>query len=101
MTRPTAQARGYNKQWQDIQRKHIHSHPLCARCGHPGTLVDHIQPIKAAPQLRLDPNNLMTLCARCHGIKTARKDYGKSSGIMPDTNYLGYPTDPEHPWNQE
>lgn len=101
MNRDTAQARGYNKQWQSLQGDHIKRYPTCVRCGQPGCMVDHIQPIKKAPHLRLEPTNFQTMCQRCHAIKTQRQDYGKSSGIMPDTNYLGYPTDPNHPWNND
>jgi len=32
--------------------------------------VDHLLPIKQAPELRLDLNNLQSLCRSCHRRKT-------------------------------
>jgi 5-methylcytosine-specific restriction protein A len=45
----------------------------CADAGRvtPGQLVDHIVPIAEAPELRLEPGNLQTLCVDCHAIKTS------------------------------
>lgn len=40
------------------------------------TQVDHIRPHKGNHTLRLDPDNLRSLCASCHSRKTARHDGG-------------------------
>lgn len=43
----------------------------CQGCGKPGRLeVDHIQPVRLAPQLAYDPANLQALCPACHTRKT-------------------------------
>ncbi len=34
--------------------------------------VDHIRTVEAQPQLRLDLDNLRTLCSRCHSARTMR-----------------------------
>lgn len=38
--------------------------------------MDHVVPVRVAPDRRLDPTNLRTLCAPCHARKTAREDGG-------------------------
>lgn len=43
----------------------------CVRCGSRGRLeVDHIKPVREAPDLAFDLTNLQTLCVRCHSRKT-------------------------------
>lgn len=79
--RGTAKERGYDGTWRRLRDKHIHANPLCAHCllNHrvvPGTQVDHRIPHCGDESLRLDPNNLQTLCARCHSIKTTTEDGG-------------------------
>lgn len=39
--------------------------------------VDHIKSLEEYPELALDPNNLETLCIRCHNIKEKRFFYSK------------------------
>jgi len=47
---------------------------LCVECRAPGRLeVDHIKPVRTAPELAFELSNLQSLCARCHGAKTARE----------------------------
>ncbi|WP_244396197.1 HNH endonuclease [Afipia carboxidovorans] len=36
--------------------------------------MDHIESIRRAPHRRLDVTNLQSMCAVCHGRKTARFD---------------------------
>lgn len=46
----------------------------CVECRAPGRLeVDHIRPVREAPELAFELSNLQSLCARCHGAKTARE----------------------------
>lgn len=40
----------------------------------PGNEVDHIVPIKVAPDRRLDPTNLQTMCKPHHSAKTWREN---------------------------
>jgi 5-methylcytosine-specific restriction endonuclease McrA len=37
-------------------------------------VVDHVRSIREAPERRLDPANLMSLCRRCHDLKSQRVD---------------------------
>lgn len=44
----------------------------CVKCGAVGRLeVDHIAPVRSAPDLSFVLSNLQTLCAACHSRKTA------------------------------
>ena len=43
----------------------------CVKCGSKYRLeVDHIAPVRDAPDLAFDLTNLQTLCGPCHGKKT-------------------------------
>ena len=43
----------------------------CVQCGARGRLeVDHIQPVRDAPERAFDLDNLQCLCPGCHGAKT-------------------------------
>jgi 5-methylcytosine-specific restriction protein A len=51
--------------------------PLCRFCTAkgrvvPATVVDHIETINEAPHLRLDLDNLRSLCKPCHDERTMR-----------------------------
>ncbi|WP_370302489.1 HNH endonuclease [Pseudooceanicola sp.] len=44
---------------------------MCVKCGSRYRLeVDHIEPVRDAPEKAFDMDNLQTLCGRCHGAKT-------------------------------
>lgn len=75
--RPSAARRGYDHVWRRIRAAHLRRHPLCALCGRPAAVVDHVQPhrlsfleSRAAWQLARDPANLQSLCTTCHNAKT-------------------------------
>lgn len=80
--RGTAWSRGYDSEWRRLRDHHLKANPLCSSCLkngilRAGTCVDHIRPFQdRSDPLRLDPNNLQTLCAECHAIKTATQDGG-------------------------
>ena len=64
-------ARGYDWAWTQLSKRFRAENPFCQVCYENGKLtgvdhVHHIQPIRDAPQLRLDWNNLMSVCKRCH-----------------------------------
>jgi 5-methylcytosine-specific restriction enzyme A len=43
----------------------------CVECGARGQLqVDHRRPVREAPELAFDLDNLQSLCCACHGRKT-------------------------------
>lgn len=76
-----------SKEWQKV-RELVLSRDLglCVRClaNHVepvvfADMVDHIIPLKIDWHLRLESNNLQSLCNRCHRIKTLedKKKYGE------------------------
>lgn len=85
--RPNANQRGYNKDWEPVRDAHLALHPECVECWKRGIMVvgmrlrngkwvrnhvDHIIPHNGIGcPLRLDWNNLQTLCHSCHSRKTA------------------------------
>lgn len=74
--RGSSTARGYGADWRLLRDAVLAAEPSCRRCAQNGrveaaVLVDHIVPIEAAPERRLDPDNLQPLCRPCHAIKTA------------------------------
>lgn len=71
---PQANAFYHSVQWQRM-RDYVYSRDMgmCQVCGNAVTdrkIVDHIHPLKVAPDEKLDKSNLWTLCYRCHNIKT-------------------------------
>ena len=69
-------SRGYDSVWTRYAKLYLKQNPLCRMCEAEGrtelaTLVDHIQPLRLRPDLRLDPENLQPLCRSCHAVKTA------------------------------
>lgn len=66
-------AKMYNtKAWQTLRAVHKRKSPICADCGKPGNVVDHIIPHKGDYNLFFDPRNLQTMCTKCHNKKTGR-----------------------------
>jgi len=56
--------------WSKTRKQHLEKQPRCAACGKDTKLeVHHIKPVHKYPELELDPENLVTLCADpCHLI---------------------------------
>lgn len=83
--RGSADARGYDRTWRRVRRAFLGLHPFCRLCDERGVVelaaeVDHIVPIRTAPERRLDWSNLQSLCTPCHSAKTAREDGGFGRG---------------------
>ena len=59
---------GRSGRWATVRRQHLEREPTCVACGRSKDLeVHHIQPYHERPELELDPENLVTLCADpCH-----------------------------------
>lgn len=66
-----------DSRWQRLRLSHLRAHPLCEICERagrvtPGEDVHHIVSFTSAAdeyerdRLAFDPDNLMTLCKRCH-----------------------------------
>lgn len=72
--RPSAASRGYDADWRRLRAKHLAAHPYCRRCGAPAADVDHVVSLREAPERRLDPTNLQSLCRPHHsGAKQAEE----------------------------
>lgn len=54
--------------WARVRKEHLAREPACEACGRGTRLeVHHVVPFHLAPELELDPDNLMTLCdPPCH-----------------------------------
>ena len=61
----------YDYRWRAIRKKFLSNYPLCVRCGHEATMIDHILPVFEGGTH--DERNLQSICVICHGVKT-RKD---------------------------
>lgn len=73
-----------SSEWQKVRKEHIKANPRCAVCG--GTKkveVHHVIPFHLAPDLELDPLNLISLCERkkyglnCHLLIGHLGNYSK------------------------
>lgn len=56
--------------WSRVRREHLTREPQCIACGRGKTLeVHHVQPFHDRPELELDDENLVSLCAEpCHFV---------------------------------
>jgi 5-methylcytosine-specific restriction endonuclease McrA len=77
----SAAARGYDNDWVELRAAHLEVEPNCRDCARAGVtrravIVDHIETIREAPERRLDPTNLQSLCGPHHRRKTNRFDGG-------------------------
>lgn len=72
--RPSATARGLGADWRKLRAEHLKRHPWCRLCGAQATDVDHIVPRRIAPERRLDPTNLQSLCKSCHSGAKQREE---------------------------
>lgn len=80
---PQANAFYHTKQWRNV-RDYVYARDMgmCQVCGNAVTdrkIVDHIHPLKVAPNEKLDKANLWVLCYRCHNIKTQLEESIKAS----------------------
>ncbi|GHA11352.1 hypothetical protein GCM10007989_02070 [Devosia pacifica] len=79
--RGNSSERGYDWQWRKLRDRHLAGSPLCVECLASEIVevavdVDHITPIRLAPERRLDPTNLQSLCRRHHNEKTRAESRG-------------------------
>jgi 5-methylcytosine-specific restriction protein A len=79
--RPSALARGYDRDWFKLRAEVLREEPNCRHCALAAkttraTVVDHIEPIRIAPERRLDRDNLQPLCRACDDRKRNRYDGG-------------------------
>ena len=79
--RGTTAERGYDHQWRKLSERFRKHNPLCKNCYtlgrvEPAVDVHHIKPIRTHPELRLEWENLMSLCRACHDM-IEREENGK------------------------
>jgi 5-methylcytosine-specific restriction endonuclease McrA len=94
-------ARGYDAAWRKVRTAKLRRNPVCEDCARRGVLtaasvVDHIETIRARPDLRLSMGNLQSLCVNCH---SSAKQYEDKRGYSPGFDVNGNPLDPRHPSN--
>lgn len=75
--RPSAAKRGYGRDWQRTRERKLAADPLCEDCQAegrvtPATEVHHKLKLAEAPSQKHAADNLRSLCAACHGKRTAR-----------------------------
>jgi 5-methylcytosine-specific restriction protein A len=75
--RPNAYRRGYDSSWRLVRHQHLQNNPICLDCLKEGryvaaTDVHHIKKLAEHPELRDVSENLMSLCHRCHSIRTGK-----------------------------
>jgi 5-methylcytosine-specific restriction protein A len=63
--------------WRKLRAVKLRMKPICEECYRqrrltPATIVDHIQDIATRPDLRLDMENLQSICIFCHNRKHGR-----------------------------
>jgi 5-methylcytosine-specific restriction endonuclease McrA len=76
--RNAEKAKTYDGAWRRLRAAFLAANPTCAAegCGKPSTDVDHVQSVRSAPHMRLDPNNLRAFCHACHSRRTALEQGG-------------------------
>ena len=79
-----------SKEWHKVRKEFIRSHPECYVCGRTTNLhVHHIVPYHIDPSKELDPDNLITLCGRCHLLIGHLNCWNCwNPNIIDDANYL-------------
>lgn len=74
--RPTSRQRGYDTRWERTRHRQLRAHPDCDWCGAPATVVDHVDGLGPRSPRGHDPTNLRSMCASCHGRRTANDQPG-------------------------
>jgi 5-methylcytosine-specific restriction enzyme A len=94
------------QRWQRLRRLKLAVNPLCELCLKqqrivPAVAVDHVIAIKAGGDPYPALEGLTSCCTPCHNRKTrVTEQLGKEPTIK-GCDELGYPLDPNHPWNRE
>lgn len=92
----------YNsKAWHRLRTKQLMAEPLCVYCQALGRVtaaqvVDHKTPHKGDRDLFHDPDNLQSLCKRCHDSTKQRLE---KTGHLVGCDLSGAPLDRQHHWN--
>jgi 5-methylcytosine-specific restriction enzyme A len=82
---PTTRKRGYGGLWPKVRLQVLRrDRGICHVCGLPGAdTVDHLEPISAAPHLRLDPLNLKAAHRGCNSARARERERREGRSRMP------------------
>ena len=77
--RESASKRGYSWEWTKFARKFVENHPVCAMCGAPSQVCDHMDMpadimLKMYGRFDLDERHYQALCQRCNNLKGRTTD---------------------------
>ena len=95
------------RRWTDrIRPAKLRRNPLCEAClqmgkVEPANVVDHIVPICAGGDPFPPLDELASLCASCHNVKSRAEQLGEKNWFYKGCDINGMPLDPNHPWNRE
>lgn len=82
--RPSAVERGYDHQWHKFSERFLRAHPVCAMCGAPAEVTDHIIPadvwMDVYGRFDYDEANYQPLCRKCNAIKGRTQDKAYRAG---------------------
>jgi 5-methylcytosine-specific restriction endonuclease McrA len=78
LARPPGEMQLYNSpEWRRIRAEVLAEAEGCAWCGSPGPLTaDHVIPLRRAPELGLEPSNVVAACRSCQ----LRRQYQPGGG---------------------
>lgn len=65
-----------SRAWRTARLGFLMTNPLCVDCGRAATVVDHRDPHRGDPLVFWDHTRWQSMCASCHGRKTASHDGG-------------------------
>ena len=70
--------------WRRLRLYKLSQTPFCERCDclKVATEVHHIKEVKTNPEIRLDINNLESICKSCHSKHTANENKWKPGKIL-------------------
>ncbi|WP_073346078.1 HNH endonuclease [Bacteroides congonensis] len=81
--------------WRKLRNEQLKRNPLCNVCGDIATEVHHLRPIESEKEfdrmetLAYDPNNLQSLCHKCHSAThIAMKKHKKQTNQIINRNKL-------------
>jgi 5-methylcytosine-specific restriction endonuclease McrA len=62
-----------SRQWRALRLRILaRDGHTCAYCGQAATTVDHILPVRKHPDQAMNPENLVSACAKCNSAKGSR-----------------------------
>jgi len=89
--------------WRALRLQQLNRESLCAihlRRGREvgATVCDHKVPFGDSWEMFIDPNNLQSLCHKCH---ISAKQLQQNKGVVPGCDSSGIPLDPNHWFNKK